>query len=104
MDRIPENIANPAGVAAGDPPQYRVRQKWDMPADHSNTAAAAVVSLHRAKAVRHTDYRKEASSTLTTFLLASRGETNTNHLKTIFPALKTYMFSPRDIVDSMRQA
>jgi hypothetical protein len=35
-------------------------------------------------------------------LLASVGEKNRNHLKTTFPALKLYMISPREIVDTMR--
>jgi hypothetical protein len=43
-----------------------------------------------------------ASSTLNTALLASVGEKNRNHLKTTFPALKLYMLSPREIVDTMR--
>jgi hypothetical protein len=43
-----------------------------------------------------------ASSTLNTALLASIGEKNQNHLKTTFPALKLYMLSPREIVDTMR--
>jgi hypothetical protein len=43
-----------------------------------------------------------ASSTLNTALLASIGEKNRNHLKTIFPAMKLYMLSPREIVDTMR--
>ncbi len=43
-----------------------------------------------------------ASSTLNTALLASVGEKNWNHLKTAFSALKLYMLSPREIVDTMR--
>ena len=56
-----------------------------------------------------------ASSTLNTTLLASvgeknrnhlkttfPGEKNRNHLKTTFPALKLYILSPREIVDTMR--
>ncbi len=42
-----------------------------------------------------------ASSTLNTALLASIGEQNRNHLKTTLPALKLYMLSPREIVDTM---
>jgi hypothetical protein len=54
------------------------------------------------KATRHADYSM-ASRTLTTALLASIGEKNRNHhLKTTFPALKLYMLSPREIVDTMR--
>jgi hypothetical protein len=43
-----------------------------------------------------------ASSTLNTASLASIGEQNRNHQKTTFPALKLYMLSPREIVDTMR--
>jgi hypothetical protein len=50
---------------------------------------------------RYADFSM-ASSTLNTALLASVGEKNRNHLKTTFPALKLYMLSPRDIVDTMR--
>ena len=53
------------------------------------------------EATRHADYSM-ASSTLNTALLAIVGEKNRNHLKTTFPALKLYMLSPRDIVDTMR--
>jgi hypothetical protein len=42
------------------------------------------------------------SSILNTALLASIGEQNRNHLKTTFQALKLYMLSPREIVDTMR--
>ncbi len=34
--------------------------------------------------------------------MASIGEQNRNHLKTTLPALKLYMLSPREIVDTMR--
>jgi hypothetical protein len=53
------------------------------------------------EATRHADYSM-ASSTLNTALLAGVGEKNRNHLKTTFPALKLYMLSPREIVDTMR--
>jgi hypothetical protein len=43
-----------------------------------------------------------AVGTLNTALLASVGEKNRNHLKTTFPALKLYMLSPHEIVDTMR--
>jgi hypothetical protein len=42
------------------------------------------------------------SSTLNTCLLASIGEQNRNHLMTTFPALKLYILSPREVVDTMR--
>jgi hypothetical protein len=48
---------------------------------------------------RYADFSM-ASSTLNTALLASVGEKNRNHLKTTFPALKLYMLSPREIVDT----
>jgi hypothetical protein len=43
-----------------------------------------------------------ASSTLNTALFSSVSEQNRNHLKTTFPALKLYMLSLREIVDTMR--
>jgi hypothetical protein len=49
---------------------------------------------------RYADFSM-ASNTLNTALLASVGEKNRNHLKTTFPALKLYMLTPRDIVDTM---
>ena len=60
-----------------------------------------MVSLHKMETARYADFSL-ASSTLNTALLASVGEKNRNHLKTTFPALKLYMLSPRDIVDTMR--
>ncbi len=53
------------------------------------------------EATRYADYSM-ARSTLNTALLASLGEQNRNHLKTTFPALKLYMRSSREIVDTMR--
>jgi hypothetical protein len=89
-------------VLAEDPPQYRARPTWDQPQPHPNNAAAAVVSSnYKMEAARHSDY-STANRTLNTALLASIGDKNTNHLKTTFPNLKTYMLSPRDIVDTMR--
>ncbi len=74
-----------------------------QPAPHPNNAAAAVVSLHKMETARYADFSiSMASSTLNTALLTSVGEKNRNHLKTTFPALKLYMLSPRDIVDTMR--
>ncbi len=58
-------------------------------------------SLSKLEAARYADYSR-ASSALTTVLLVSIGDKNTDHLKTTFPLLKTYMLSPRDIVDTMR--
>ncbi len=99
-EMVPGNITNLAGVTQGDPPQYRARPTWDMPAQHPNNAAAAVVSIYREEAVRHRDFSK-ASSALTTALLDSVGETNRTYLRTDFPALKSYMLTPRQVVDTM---
>ncbi len=54
------------------------------------------------EATRHADYSMASSTLNTALLLASVGEKNRNHLKTTFPALKLYMLSPREIVDTMR--
>jgi hypothetical protein len=97
---VPGNITNPAGVAQGDPPQFRARPTWDMPAVHPNNAAAAVVSIYREEATKHRDFSK-ASSALTTALLDSVGEANRTYLRTAFPALKSYMLTPRQVVDTM---
>ncbi len=51
------------------------------------------------EAARHADYSK-ASSTLTTVLSASIGDSN--KVGSTFPDLKTYILSPRDILDTMR--
>jgi hypothetical protein len=48
---LPGNITKPVRVAAGSPPAYRARPTWDMPVQHANNAAAAVVSIYRAEAV-----------------------------------------------------
>ncbi len=96
------NQTSPARIANGDPP-FRARPTWDQPAPHHNNAAAAVISLHKMETERYADFSL-ASSTLNTALLASVGEKNRNHLKTTFPALKLYMLSSRDIVDTMRAA
>ena len=91
---IPGNITNLARVTAGThPPTYRVRPTWDMPQQHTNNAAAAVVSIYKAKAVRFTDFSL-ASSALSNALLASIGDTNETYLKTGFPNKKTYMLTP----------
>ena len=70
---VPGNITNAAAVARGNPPQFRARPTWDMPAQHANNAAAAVVSIYREEATTHRDFLK-ASSALTTALLDSVGE------------------------------
>jgi hypothetical protein len=73
---FPVNLANRAQVLAGThPPAYRARPTWDLPAQHANNAAAAVVSIYKQELVRHTDYSM-AESALATALLASIGEIN----------------------------
>ena len=62
---IPANLTNPVDVAAGQPAVYRARPAYDLPADHANNAAAAVVNLHRMGVTRHNDF-SFASSALTT--------------------------------------
>jgi hypothetical protein len=49
---LPGNITNPVRVAVGSPPAYRARPTWDMPAQHSNSASAAVVSIYTSE-TRH---------------------------------------------------
>jgi hypothetical protein len=98
---IPGNITNPAEVAAGThPATYRARPNWDMPQQHANNAAAAVISIYKAEAVRFTDFSL-TSSALSNALLASIGDTNETYLKTVFPDKKTYMLTSREIVDTM---
>ena len=97
---IPANQTSAVRIAAGDHP-FRDRPTWNQPAAHANNAAAAVLSVFKMETQRYADFSL-ASSTLNTALLASIGEKNRNHLKTTFPALKLYMLSPRDIVDTMR--
>ena len=80
---VPGNLTNPVRVAAGSPPAYRARPTWDMPAQHPNNAAAAVVSIYKAEAARFTDFSL-ASSSLSNALLASIGEANETYLKTFF--------------------
>jgi hypothetical protein len=77
---MPGNIANPAGVLQGDPPQYRARPTWDLPAQHANNAAAAAVSICKQELTRHSDYTL-AESALARALLASLGETNVENLR-----------------------
>ena len=96
---VPGNITNPVRVATGSPPAYRARPNWDMPAQHANNAAAAVVSIYKAEAARFTDFSL-ASSSLSNALLASIGEANETYLKTVFPTQRTYMLTPREIVDT----
>ena len=99
--QLPDNTTNATQVLAGThPPTIRARPTWDMPAAHPNNAAAAVVSLYKEETARHRDFSM-ASSALTTALLVSVGEANRNTLKTAFPTLKTYMLSPRQVIDTM---
>jgi hypothetical protein len=64
---MPGNVVNHAGVLRGDPPQYRARPTWDLPAQHVNNAAAAAVSIYKQELTRHKDYTL-AESTLATAL------------------------------------
>jgi hypothetical protein len=73
-----------------------------MPAQHSKTASAGVVSIYKQEAERHRNFAK-ASSALTTALLTSLGETNQVHIRTAFPTLKPYMLTPRNVVDTIMQ-
>ncbi len=101
LETRPGNITNPAEVAAGTHPAvYRARPNWDMPVQHANNATAAVVSIYKAEAARFTDFSL-ASSSPSNALLASIGDTNETYLKTVFPAQRTYMLTPREIVDTM---
>ncbi len=71
-----------------------------MPAQHSNTASVAVVSIYRSEALRYTDFSL-ASSNLGKALLVSIGSANETHLRAFFSDKKTYMLTPREIVDTM---
>jgi hypothetical protein len=93
---VPGNITNPVRVAAGSPPAYRARPTWDMPVQHANNATAAVVSIYKAEAARFTDFSL-ASSSLSNALLTSIGDANKTYLKTVFPAQRTYILTPREI-------
>ena len=102
---VPDNVweFNPCNIVpgvSGAAPTVRPRPTWDMPAQHSNSAAAAVVSIYREEATKHRDFQK-ASSALTTALLDSVGEANRTLLRTAFPTLKPYMLTPRQVVDTM---
>ena len=102
---VPDNVweFNPCNIVpgiSGAAQTVRPRPTWDMPAQHSNSAAAAVVSIYREEATKHRDFQK-ASSVLTTALLDSVGEANRTLLRTAFPTLKPYMLTPRQVVDTM---
>jgi hypothetical protein len=71
-----------------------------MPARHSNSASAAVVSIYTSEALRQTDFDL-ASTNLSKALLVSIGSANETHLRTVFPDKKKYMLTPREIVDTM---
>ena len=53
---MPVNVTNPADVLNGQPPTYRARPTWDMPAQHAANAAAAVVSIYKQELARYTEY------------------------------------------------
>jgi hypothetical protein len=71
-----------------------------MPAQHANNATAAVVSIYREESTKFRNY-SQVRSALTTALLASMGEANRSHLRTAFPALKSNMLIPRQVVGTM---
>jgi hypothetical protein len=102
---LPGNITNAARVALGSPPAYRVRPTWYMPAQHSNSASAAVVAfIYRSEASRHTDFSLAPRQQLPRqgpigqHRKRQRDQTRT---RTGFPDKKTYMITPREIVDTM---
>jgi len=97
---MPVNLTNPADVANGQPAVYRQRPAYDMPVAHANNATSAAVNIHRMATTRSTDFTF-ASSNLTTALLASIGATNTDILRTTFPAFAPYMLTPMQIVVTM---
>ena len=51
-NEMPVNVTNPADVLNGQPPVYRARPTWDMPAQHPGNAAAAVVSIYKQELAR----------------------------------------------------
>jgi hypothetical protein len=58
------------------------------------------VNIHRLATARNTDFTY-ASSTLTTALLASIGDANTDVLRTTFPNYAPYMLTPMMIMETM---
>jgi hypothetical protein len=94
---MPVNLTNHADVANSQPAVYRQRPAYDMPVAHVNNATSAAVNIHRMATTRSTDFTF-ASSSLTSALLASIGATNTDILRTIFPAFAPYMLTPMQIV------
>ena len=99
-DLMPINLTNPIDVAAGQAAVYRARPTYAAPAAHANNAASAVVNIHRLATARNTDFTY-ASSTLTTALLASIGDANTDVLRTTFPNYAPYMLTPMMIMATM---
>jgi hypothetical protein len=69
---MPVNVTNPTDVLRGDPPQYRARPTWDLPAQHAVNAAATVVSIYKQELTHYKEYTL-AKSALETVLLASIG-------------------------------
>jgi hypothetical protein len=96
---MPVNVTNPADVLLGQPPQYRARSTWDMPAQHAANATAAVVAIYKQELARYTEYTL-AESAFATALLASIGDTNAVFLKTTYLTIKTCALTPRQSPDS----
>jgi hypothetical protein len=72
-----------------------------MPANRCNSASAAVMSIYRSEALRHTDFSLASSNLGKTLLLVSIGSANETHLRAFFSDKKTYMLTPRENVDTM---
>jgi hypothetical protein len=73
---------------------------YAMPVDHVGIAASGEVNIHRILMTKYNDF-SFASSTLTTALLNNVGEVNRNILRTTYLNLKPYMFTSRQMVDTM---
>ncbi len=96
----PGNINNVAGVANGDPPDFRARPTYDRPADHPDDAAPGILAVHKRAMDRHQAYTA-ASSTLNVALLASVGVDNTVSLKASYNSIPLYALTPFQIVEAM---
>ncbi len=59
-----------------------------------------MVAIYKEELQQHKDF-SIASSSLTTALLDRIGGVNRTHLKTNFPQLKSYMLTPRHVIDAI---
>ena len=80
---VPDNVweFNPCNIVpgvSGATPTVRARPTWDMPAQHANNAAAAVVSIYREEATKHRDFSKASSALTTALLIGERGRSQSN--------------------------